>query len=120
MIEILQRQNVHKIQDIQLKEYIQYSLDRLSNDFELPECGYFVVIENYDELKQNPIQLTYCVLPSIENEDFINSIEIVETSKNQEIIEIIFILNNDFSISLVLHNNILPSTIKNRLLEFSF
>ena len=51
MIEILNKTDVNKIQDKQLKDYLEYSLKRLPENFDYPNDGYFVIIENQDEIK---------------------------------------------------------------------
>lgn len=113
MLEILHRDDINKIQDILLKEYIIYSLNRLPDDFILPEYGYFIIIENFSELESNPIKFSHCELPSV-NDDFFDEIELIEV-KN-DIVEVLFIIHNDFAISLVFYLSILPHDMKNHIL----
>jgi hypothetical protein len=114
MIEILNRDDIYNIKNSAIREYLKNTIQNLSPEFHMPQDGYFVVIENFEELTQNPISLTHCILPSI-YDGLIDNIEVVHQENN--IIEIIFIINNEFSISLVMFSSILPNHLLSQVFE---
>lgn len=116
MIEILDKKDIHKVHDKELKDYLIYSLNRLPDDFEYPEHGSFIIIENIDELKRNPIKFKTCELQSIEN-GLLDSIEIVEIKDN--VIEIVFIIHNDFAVSLICNKELFSTYDIEKMLEYS-
>ena len=115
MIEILNKTDVNKIQDKQLKDYLEYSLKRLPENFDYPNDGYFIVIQTLDELQTNKINLTNHSLNGINNGllDDINMVEIKD-----EIIEILVFVDNDISLSFVMPIKILPITLLEQLEEY--
>jgi len=116
MIEILDKTDIHKVHDKELKDYLIYSLNRLPNDFEYPEYGSFIIIENIDELKRNPIKFKTCELQSLEN-SLLDDIEIVEIK--DDVIEIVFIIHNDFGVSLICKKEIFSTYELKKILEYS-
>lgn len=115
MIEILNKTDTSKIKDKEILKYLEYSIKRLPEDFLYPEFGYFVVIENFNELSASTIDLTDQSINGLNNGLF-NDINMVEM-KN-DIMEIIVFLDNDISVSLVLSMNILPQEYKDKLSEY--
>lgn len=111
MVEILKFDDVDKIEDIELKKYAQYSLDRLPDDYCYPEYGYFIIIENLDEIEGYKTKFTNFTLPSFEN-GLLDMIEIVEHKAN--IVEIVILIDNDFSVSLIMYQSI----ISDKLIHF--
>ena len=115
MIEILNKSDINKVKDQELKDYLDYSFKRLPENFDYPNDGYFVIIETFKELIGECINLTNTQIPSLNTGlyDEINMVEIKD-----EIIEVIVFLDNDVSVSLILKTNILSTTDKARLLTY--
>ena len=115
MLEILNQLDINKILDEKLKNHLYKSFDRLTKEFDYPNDGYFVVIENQNELKINPINLSTCKLNSLDT-GLYNDINMVEI--DDEIIEILVFIDNDVNVAFVILENILDDEIKERLQEF--
>ena len=115
MIEILNKSDVNKVKDQELKDYLDYSFKRLPENFDYPIDGYFVMIETFEELIGECINLTNTQIPSLNTGlyDEINMVEIKD-----EIMEVLVFLDNDVSVSLILKTNILSTTDKARLLTY--
>lgn len=115
MIEILSKSDVNKVEDLKLKEYLEYSFSRLPQSFDYPTDGYFVVIETLDELKGEFIHLNNTQIPSLSTGlyDDINMVEI----KN-EIMEVLVFLDNDISVSLILKMDMLSPKDKKALIGY--
>ncbi len=56
MIQVLSKADVNKIVDPVLRAGVFKEFDRLPDDFQYPEYGYFVVVESVEELT-NPVEL---------------------------------------------------------------
>lgn len=115
MIELLEKGDVSLIHNPALKEYATYSFERLPSDFVYPEYGYFIIIEHFDELLQNPLPFSKCKLPSL-NDGLFEYIELVE--QKGDILEIVILVNNDFGVSLILESKIVPKEILDKLLQY--
>ena len=115
MIEILNKIDVEKIKDENVREYLEYSFNRLPSDFQYPDFGYFVIVENFNELIVKSIEL-YCYSISGLNNGLYDDINLVEI--RNEIIEILVFVDNDISVSLILPMNILPLKYKDKLKEY--
>jgi len=115
MIEILNKSDINKVKDQELKDYLDYPFKRLSENFDYPIDGYFVIIETFEELIGECINLTNTQIPSL-NTGLYDEINMVEMK--DEIIEVLVFLDNDVSVSLILKMNILPSTHQNKLKEY--
>ena len=115
MLEILNQSDINKILDEKLKNHLYKSFDRLTKEFDYPNDGYFVVVENQNELKTNPINLSTCQLNSLDTGLYtdINMVEIED-----EVIEILVFIDNDVNVAFVMLENILDDEIKERLQEF--
>lgn len=112
MIEILNKSDVEKIKEQEVRDYIDYSFKRLPQNFDYPSDGYFVIIETFEELIGKYIQLSNTQIPSLSTGlyDEINMVEIKD-----EIMEVLVFLDNDVSVSLILKTNTLPFTHQNKL-----
>lgn len=115
MIELLSKSDVNLIANPALKEYALFSFERLPSDYIYPDYGYFIVIENFEELLLNPLPFSKCKLPSI-NDGIFDYIELVE--QKEGILEVVILVDNDFGVSLILESKILPQVILDKLLEY--
>lgn len=115
MIEIFNKSDTTKVKDPELKIYLDYSFKRLPENFNYPSDGYFVIIENQNEIKFKPIELSNCTLNSFD-EDLYNDINMVESKDG--IIEILVFLDNDVNVSFVMSEGILDSEIMQKLQEY--
>ena len=86
MIEILNKSDVDKINDEKLKQYLIKSLNELPEDFDYPNDGYFVIIENQNEIKSTPITLSTCQLNSLDT-GLYDDINMLEDMLDEEIKE---------------------------------
>lgn len=112
MVEILSKDDIQKV-DAVLQEYLEYSFARLYEGYQYPEYGYFIVIEKFQELL-HPLNIKEYHIPSISNAAFFKRyIELVEIHKG--IVEIVLLLDNDFGVSLIMKEAILPADILSRL-----
>ena len=115
MIELLNKGDVSLIKNPALKEYATYSFERLPSDFVYPDHGYFIIIEQFDELLQNPLPFSKCKLPSF-NDGLLDYIELVE--QKEDILEVLVLVDNDFGVSLILESRIVPKEILDKLLQY--
>jgi hypothetical protein len=115
MIEILNKSDVNKVKDQELKNYLDYSFKRLPQNFDYPSDGYFVIIETFEELIGEYIQLSNTQIPSL-NTGLYDEINMVECK--DEIMEVLVFLDNDVSVSLILKTSILSTTEKASLLAY--
>ena len=115
MIEILNKSDINKIQNEKLKNHLYKSFDRLTKEFDYPNDGYFVIIENQNEIKSTPITLSTCQLNSLDTGlyDDINMVEIEDG-----VVEILVFIDNDVNVAFVILENILDEDIKQKLQEF--
>ena len=115
MVEIYEFSDILKVKDKSIKEYLEYAFKRLEDGYIYPKLGYFIVIENYDELL-HPLKLKHYAykLPSIIDERFYTSyLEVVEIK--EDIVDILLLCNNEFGLNLVMKKEILPKDILKRL-----
>ncbi len=115
MIEILNKSDINKVKDQELKNYLDYSFKRLPENFDYPNDGYFVIIENQDEIKSKSIKLSNCTLNSLD-EDLYDDINMVEIKDG--IIEVLVFLDNDVNVSFIMLENILDLEIMQKLQEY--
>lgn len=115
MVEILNKSDVDKINDEKLKNHLYKSFERLTKEFDYPNDGYFVVIENQNEIKSNSITLSTCQLNSIDTglHDDINMVEIEDG-----VIEILVFIDNDVNVAFVMLEDMLDEDIKQKLQEY--
>lgn len=115
MIEILNKEDINKVHDEKLKNHLYKSFDRLSKEFDYPNDGYFVIVENLNEIKSIPISLSTCQLNSLDTGlyDEINMVEIED-----EVVEILVFIDNDVNVAFVILENILDIEVKAKLQEY--
>ena len=115
MIEILNKSDINKIQNEKLKNHLYKSFERLTKEFDYPNDGYFVIIENQSEIKSTPITLSTCQLNSLDTGlyDDINMVEIEDG-----VIEILVFIDNDVNVAFVILEDMLDEEIKGKLQEF--
>ena len=115
MIEILNKTDINKIQNEKLKNHLYKSFDRLTKEFDYPNDGYFVIIENQNEIKSTPITLSTCQLNSLD-ENLYDDINMVEIEDG--VIEILVFIDNDVNVAFVILEDMLDEDIKQKLQEF--
>lgn len=108
MIEILNKKDIEKVKDEKIKNYLYQSFDRLPHDFIYPKYGYFIIIENLQEIKNNSIDLSIATLNSFDDGLYsdINMVEIIDG-----IVEILVFIDNDVSVSLIMLEDVLDKSI---------
>lgn len=115
MIIIHSQNDIAKIENKELQEYIEHSFSRMPTDLveNYEENGsYFVVIDSFDELTQKSIKIDECEIASIANEEFFNNIELVEA--RGDILEVLIQFSTDISFALVMKIQIVPHHILDR------
>ena len=115
MIEILNKEDINKIQNEKLKNHLNKSFERLTKEFDYPNDGYFVIIENQNEIKSTPITLSTCQLNSLD-ENLYDDINMVEIEDG--VIEILVFIDNDVNVAFVILEDMLDEDIKQKLQEF--
>lgn len=115
MIEILNTTDINKVQNEKLKNHLYKSFDRLTKEFDYPNDGYFVIVENQDEIKSTPITLSTCQLNSLDTGlyDDINMVEIED-----RVMEILVFIDNDVNVAFVILEDMLDEEIKEKLQEY--
>ena len=115
MIEILNKEDINKVNDEKLKNHLYKSFDRLTKEFDYPNDGYFVIVENQNEIKSTPISLSTCQLNSLDAGlyDDINMVEIED-----EVVEILVFIDNDVNVAFVVLENMLDIEVKEKLQEY--
>lgn len=115
MIEILSKLDITKIQDEKLKDFVTKSIEGLPKDFNYPNDGYFVVVEDLNEIKSKPIELSTCSLDSLDDGLYtdINMVEI----KNG-FVEILVFIDNDVNVSFVMYETLLDDITKLELQDY--
>ncbi len=115
MIEILNKTDINKIQNEKLKNHLNKSFERLTKEFDYPNDGYFVIIENQNEIKSTPITLSTCQLNSLDTGLYadINMVEIEDG-----VIKMLVFIDNDVNVAFVILEDMLDEEIKGKLQEF--
>ena len=108
MIEILNENDILKIKNKELKEYLYKSFRRLPKDFLYPDYGFFVVIDSFDEINKNTIILSDYKLNGF-NAGMVDRINMVEF--DGEIVEILVFIDTDVNVSFVMFKSILDIEI---------
>jgi len=114
MIEILGKDAINQIADEALRSYAARAFKELSEEVAYPDDGCFVAIDFTHELETNPLRLTLCELPSI-NDGLLDGIEIV--IQQEDILELFIVINDGFWVSLLLHTSLLSEAHLHKLLE---
>jgi hypothetical protein len=118
MIVIHSQNEISKVENKELQEYLEYSFSRMPTDIleNYKQNGsYFVVVESWSELTQKSIKIDEWEVASIESDEFFNCIELVEVREN--IMEILLQFSTDVSLGLVLEMKILPVHVQDRLMK---
>ena len=124
LIEVLQESDIDIVEDVSLKAYLDYSLKRLPVDFNyfenVEEYGYFVLLTEIDDLLASSVELRYFNLPSIVSEEFSEQVELIESKVfvGVKVFEILFRVDTDISVSLILRENILDDVVLGFIEEF--
>lgn len=119
MIEILAWSDIDSIKDENIKKYMFLTKERATKQqkpWDFKNWGYWVIIDNWDEL-QKPLNGTHFTLPSL-SQGLLNHLEIFE--EKFEVCEMVYLLNNDFGISLVIEDKLIPSNYKNILRNYEY
>lgn len=113
LIEILQESDIYRVEDVVLKSYLMYSLERLPEGFDyynhIKEYGYFVVVTELEDLIGTCIKLNYFELPPIDTHSFFEQVELIETKtiNGTEVMEILIHVDTDITVSLIFRKEIL-------------
>ncbi len=123
IIEILQESDIGRVENIDLKSYLEYSLERLPIGFEYfsntSENGYFVVVTEFEDLIGNCIKIGTHTIHSFEDELFWESVELIEKS-DSGVVEFLVHIDTDITISFILLASILNKEIKTRMNEYIY
>jgi len=117
MVEILAWEDIKKVQDPQVKKYLEYTKQKVSRHLKpwnFKDWGYWVVIEQKEELEK-PLKGTYFSLPSLK-EGLLDNLEVYE--ERYGISELLIMLDNDRGIGLLIKNEHLTGFEKEALETF--
>jgi hypothetical protein len=127
IIEILQKEDVLRVEDELLRKYLEYSLKRLPEGFDyynhVREYGYFCVATEAKDLMANGVILQYWILPSISDETFWERVELIEMQENgvgDEVIEILVNVDTDIAVSLIFRKSIVDDVQNARIMKFIY
>ncbi|MCG3717797.1 hypothetical protein L5F50_01250 [Aliarcobacter butzleri] len=115
MIEVFNKLDIEKIKNDRLKEYLYMSFDRLPSEYNYPEDGYFIVLENFEEIQSEVINLTIGTLNGFDN-GLYSSINMVEMQNG--IIEILIFIDNDINVSFIMLESILNKHFLDSLRDY--
>lgn len=118
MKEILLWNDIDLIEDEKIKKYMFDTKEKATKQqkpWDFKNWGYWVILDSWEEL-QKPLQGKHFTLPSL-SQGLLNHLEIFE--EKFEVCEMVYLLNNDFGISLVLQESIIPTDILQQLREYS-
>lgn len=115
MIEVLSKNDVSNISNEKSRDFLISCFDRLPKEFFYPKDGYFILVEDFNELLFESIKIGNVVLPSFENGlyEYISMVEV-----ENDYMEILLLLDNDFGVSLILLKNTIPNTHNEELKKF--
>ncbi|ADR35087.1 hypothetical protein Sulku_2428 [Sulfuricurvum kujiense DSM 16994] len=115
IIEILKLKDVDRVDDMLLREYLEYSLRRLPDGFDyfdhVCEYGYFCIVTELDDL-----MASYDRIPSIDDESFWERVELIEEDDNG-VLEILVRFDTDFMVSLIFRKEILRDDLHAKVLK---
>ena len=118
MKEILNWRDIDTITDEKIKRYMLITKEKATKQqkpWDFKNWGYWVTIDEWGELEK-PLIGTHFSLPSI-SQGLLNHLEIFE--EHFGVCEMVFLLDNDFGISLVMQDSIIPYFEKSALLAFN-
>ena len=95
MIEILSKADVAMISDSVLRAGVLKEFDRLPDDYEYPQYGYFIVIESRDNIPALEQIISQYTARSLHD-----SVEMVEAFDGY--VQVVLVLEADFGVSLFL------------------
>jgi hypothetical protein len=114
IIEILQKSDCDRVEDLALRGYLEYSLQRLPEGFDyfehVGEYGYFCIVASFEDLKGDAIRLHDCNLRSVDDPSFWDYVELIEERRfdGRMVAEVLLRIDTDFLISLIFLKSILP------------
>ena len=111
MIKILSKKDLTQVSDPVLVTGINKEFKRLPKDFQYPEYGYFIVIEELTELI-HPIELNQ-IISEHTLRLLCECVEIVEVFEGY--IQVLLVLNSDFGISLFINEKTISSILWKKL-----
>ncbi|WP_310438729.1 hypothetical protein [Sulfuricurvum sp.] len=127
IIEILKPEDVNRIVDTLLRDYLEYSLHRLPEGFDYyhhtHEYGYFCIVTEKEDLMGEKIVLSHWTLPSMGEEAFWERIELIEmqnNGENDDVVEILVRVDMDVTVSLILTEGILDEDLIERIEGFIY
>ena len=102
MIHMHSKKDIHLVQDKILQDGLKKEFERLPDDFQYPEYGYFIVIESFEEL-QHPIPLEHYGLSHVPQplSDYVEMIE-----RFDGYCQIVCLVEADFGISLFVSDEV--------------
>jgi hypothetical protein len=122
IVEMLKPEDMSRVSDTLLRDYLGYSLNRLPEGFDYYhhtyEYGYFCIVTEMEELIGEAIVLSYWTLPSMKEEAFWERVELIEVQKNGEIddvVEILVRVDTDVTVSLIMREGILDEGMMDRV-----
>lgn len=124
IIEILQKEDVLRVEDELLRKYLEYSLERLPEGFDyynhVREYGYFCVVTTLEDLSKE-MELRYRTLLSIKNEEFWDYVELVEMNESYaDVIEVLVRVDTDITMSLIFRKSLVDDTFLDRVSDFVY
>lgn len=124
IIEILEQEDVLRVEDELLRKYLEYSLERLPEGFDyynhVREYGYFCVVTTLEDLSKE-MELRYCTLLSIKNEKFWDYVELVEMNESYaDVIEVLVRVDTDTTMSLIFRKSLVDDTFLVRIGDFVY
>ena len=96
MIQILSKDDLSKVNDPVIVAGLNKEFDRLPDNYEYPEYGYFLVIERLEELT-NPVELN-SIISQHTTHSLEDCLELIEESTGYY--QVLLILHADFGVSL--------------------
>ena len=102
MIHIHSSKDIELVEDLIIRAGLQKEFERLPDDFQYPEYGYFIVIESLEEL-HHPIPLEHYGLSHVPQplSDYVEMIE-----RFDGYCQIVCLVEADFGISLFVSNKV--------------
>lgn len=99
MIEILSKADVEKISDPVLRAGVLQEFERLPDDYVYPEYGYFIVVEDRDDLESVENIISKYTTRSLQE-----CVEMVEEFNGY--VQIVLVLEADFGLSLFMDESL--------------
>jgi hypothetical protein len=119
MKEILAWSDIDTIKDDNIKKYMfqtKRKATQKQEPWDFKNWGYWAIIDDWSELEQ-PLVGTYFMLPNL-SQGLLNQLEIFEEKFG--VCELLFLLNNEFGISLVMKESIIPFAYKQKFKSYEY